>query len=148
MAEPLSITIGLISAAISAAALAASVEARAADTRNKRSKFNLKTVGELCDRGYNAVIVSNESGSYGKGYTVKQECFHDGLTYTVYAAPRTQTMAVQNNGSGGYENWALQGTNWVRWGKIVKFHPSWNDATMGACYETRQQNHFPGWDFC
>lgn len=80
------------------------------------------------------------------GHAIKTEHHFEGINFTVLAAPKGQTMIVENRGDGGYENWALMGTNWVRWGKIVKFHTNyWNEDTMGKRFEVRDQNDFVGW---
>jgi hypothetical protein len=127
--------------------IASAIQASAdkhADRLEKRKQFTQETVRKLSDEGYNAVIVAG--GFKALGYTQVIEYSFQGVDYTVFAAPQGQVMIVENRGDGGYENWALQGTNWVRWGKIVKFHThDWNDATMGARFEVRAQNDFPGW---
>ncbi|KAH6889394.1 hypothetical protein B0T10DRAFT_487900 [Thelonectria olida] len=117
---------------------------RHADHLERRRRFTQETVRQLSEQGYNAVVVAG--GWKALGHTQQtEECF-EGITYTVFAAPQGQVMIVENRGDGGYENWALQGTNWVRWGNIVKFHTHyWNEGTMGNRFEVRNQNDFPGW---
>jgi hypothetical protein len=117
---------------------------RVADINERRKTFTTTTVRNMNDKGYNAVIVS--SGYKAKGFAIKETHPFEGMDYTLFAAPRNQVMIVENRGDGGYENWALQGTYWVRWGKIVKFHPSWNEH-MGTPYETRHENDFVGWEY-
>jgi len=111
--------------------------------REKRQQFTRSIVRQLSSQGYNAVIVAGPWRAWGYE-TMSEHCF-EGVQYTLFAAPKDRLMIVENRGDGGYENWALCGSNWVRWGKIVKFHPHWNSQTMGTPYETRDQKDFPGW---
>ena len=118
---------------------------RAADIVEQRKQFTQECVRGLSEKKRNAVIVAG--GYRAKGFENKTTHDFHGIQYTLFEAPRNQVMIVENRGDGGYENWALSGTNWVRWGKIVKFHPYWNRATMGEPYETRDSAHFVGWDY-
>lgn len=117
---------------------------RNADTLERRRQFTQETVRALSEKGYNAVVVAG--GWKAMGHTQMTERNFEGIDFTVFAAPQGQVMIVENRGNGGYENWALEGTNWVRWGKIVKFHTHyWNEETMGTRFQIRDQNDFPGW---
>lgn len=109
----------------------------------KRRQFTQATVEELSSQGYNAVVVAGRHKA--EGYTLKTNKCFEGVDFTILAAERDRVMIVENCGDGGYENWALMGVNWVRWGKIVKFHPGWNEEGMGKAYEVRKRADFPGW---
>jgi hypothetical protein len=125
----------------------ASAVNRNEDNLERRRQFTQTTVKELSDRGYNAVIVAG--GYKSLGHTIMHEHSFGGVNYTVFAAPQDQFFIVENRGDGGYENWALSGTNWVRWGKIVKFHTHfWDENAMGKRFEVRDQSLFPGWALC
>jgi len=134
----------IASIVISVAGLVNDAVNRHADSLEKRRQFTQKTVEALSEKGYNAVIIAG--GWKAMGYTMKTEHHFEGINFTAFAAPQGQIMIVENRGDGGYENWALEGTNWVRWGKIVKFHTNyWNEDTMGKRFEVRDQNDFVGW---
>ncbi|ORY10006.1 hypothetical protein BCR34DRAFT_359421 [Clohesyomyces aquaticus] len=129
------IAIGLASLATSIVGAVASAVNRHADSLEKRKQFTQQTVAALSDKGYNAVIIAG--GYKAMGHTIKTEHHFEGIDFTLFAAPEGQIMIVENRGDGGYENWALRGTNWVRWGNIVKFHTNyWNEHTMGKRFET------------
>ena len=116
---------------------------RKQDNRERRQQFTRALVRQLSSEGYNAVIVAGSWRAWGYE-TTSNHCF-EGKQYTLFVAPKDRVMIVENRGDGGFENWALCGSNWVRWGKIVKFHPNWNSKTMGTPYEVRHPNDFPGW---
>ncbi|CAI4212823.1 unnamed protein product [Parascedosporium putredinis] len=118
--------------------------AKKKEARRERSRqFTRTLVRQLSNEGYNAVVVAGPWRAWG--YEASSDHAFEGKHYTLFAAPKDRVMIVENRGDGGFENWALCGSNWVRWGKIVKFHPSWNSATMGTPYEIRHPNDFPGW---
>jgi len=56
-------------------------------------------------------------------------------------------MIAENQGVGGFENWAFRGVSWVRWGNIVQWVPNWDSETMGERFVTRPASNFPGWFF-
>ncbi|KAF3910034.1 hypothetical protein AA313_de0208803 [Arthrobotrys entomopaga] len=117
---------------------------RHADIAERRAQFTRNFVDKMSKEGFNVVIVAGRSRAMGD-YEESEQYF-EGKTYTIYTVPKGKPMIVQNRDDGGDENWALQGLNWVRWGKIVKFHEGkWNERTMGSKYEVRPQKDFPGW---
>jgi hypothetical protein len=88
----------------------------------KKRRFSYFCVRLLSEKGYNAVIAA--PGWKAQNYETKLETKFEGVIYTIFAARRGTTMIVENCGESGYENWALSGTNWVRFDKIVKFFGS------------------------
>lgn len=139
--------------AISIAGIVATIVSTVIDAMNKRSsslerrrQFTQDTVRALSEQGYNAVCICTPYKA--AGYSMKKEHRFEGTTFTILAAPKgSSVMIVENLGDGGYENWALRGRNWVRWGKIVKFHAGqWKEKGMGKKYEVRNKKDFPGWE--
>jgi hypothetical protein len=126
----------------------------------RKRTFTYFCVQSLSEKGYNAVIVA--PGWKAQSYETKREKKFEGVIYTIFAAQRGTTMIVENCGESGYENWALSGTNWIRYDKIVKFFRSTelseyscSTSTCGSkegkgharyLYETRPRYEFPGWE--
>jgi hypothetical protein len=133
------------------------------DSRSTRKrKFTYFCVQSLSEKGYNAVIVA--PGWKAQSYETKRAKKFEGVNYTIFAARRGTSMIIENCGESGYENWALSGTNWIRFDKIVKFFGSadlseYSISTSTSTtrskeengrarymYETRPRSEFPGWE--
>jgi hypothetical protein len=164
LSSPLAFTMMSIEHDVFVAGLAAAFfvnQYHADDSRSTRKrKFTYFCVQSLSEKGYNAVIV--HPGWKAQGYETKREKKFEGVIYTIFAARRETAMIVENCGESGYENWALSGTNWIRYDKIVKFFGSTelseyssSTSTSGSkegkghvryLYETRPRSEFPGWE--
>lgn len=112
--------------------------------KEEREEFTRNYAPMLSSNGLNVVIISTRHMYKGDvSWTIKEV---GGREYYVYMVPHNIEWGLENLGDGGYENWSISGQNWVRWGKIVKFHNHWNSSSMGEPYQVRDQKDFPGWN--
>jgi hypothetical protein len=57
-------------------------------------------------------------------------------------------MIVENRGERGFPNWTFYYNEfvfWVRYGTLVLFLPTWNNALFGEPRVERDRSEFPGW---
>jgi hypothetical protein len=119
-----------------------------------RFLFTRELVQQWRDYGYNAVIVNNKGLPMAQGYDMAflyTHCCESVIVstdYTLFVATRDHPMIVENRGDGDFLNWAFSDSptdSWVRYGSLVFFLPSWDNALFGEPRTLRDRAEFPGW---
>ncbi|KAK9240820.1 hypothetical protein V1525DRAFT_139772 [Lipomyces kononenkoae] len=125
--------------------LAISLEKKC-DSVNKangnREQFVKSTVETLSNYGYNVVVLTGMFKLEGT-VNAKQVTVCD-TEYTILWADTQYQWVVQYFGDGGWENWALDGWNWQRFGQIVRWFVN---AIDGSPYTVSPASDFPGWGY-
>lgn len=82
-----------------------------------------------------------------KGKPMKTVVNIRGVPISIFIAPSGTSWIFLNEGDGGYDNWALTGGNWVRYGKQVVFYSEITDDIKDSKGQDVGGKKFPGWDF-
>lgn len=114
---------------------------RAADIKERKIQFCQSVVEGFNNKGFNATVICSKHSAAGYEFHTNKQ--FEGSTYWIYTVPQAGgTMAVENLGDGGWENWCNGGINWIRWGNVNHFHGHWDDGMGGAC-EKRNAADYP-----
>lgn len=97
-------------------------------------------------RGLGVSVLMTRLAYKVKGVPLKTSVTVKSVPISIFIAPSNTSWIFLLEGDGGYDNWALTGGNWVRYGKCVVYYSEVTDDIKDSQGQDAGLENFPGWD--